>query len=151
MKGERLYAIIGNPFELTKRTACNQQSNKNKAKRIAEGTKIEMQKKRAKQQALFIDDHGLAMQGARSRKQAGRNTVAPGVKKNKRVHEEYEADSDEDYNSADTRPVKRTRTAEEEVANQKKRAREDDETDIFDMPIAQGVRAIKRARIARAE
>ena len=41
LKGERLYAVIGNPYELLNRTKSNKVHNGHKSVRIAVGTKIE--------------------------------------------------------------------------------------------------------------
>lgn len=71
MKGERLYAIIGNPCALLGRTASNSVSNKKKAQRIEAGTEVEKSLKRTHKE--MEGDEGKAPAAPRPIKKA-RNT-----------------------------------------------------------------------------
>ena len=58
MKGERHYAIVGNPPALTTRTTSNKNSNTHKAERIRDGTAVEALRKAANGEELSAKGKG---------------------------------------------------------------------------------------------
>jgi hypothetical protein len=58
MKGERLYAVVGNPGALITRTRSNKNSNVGKANRIALGTGVQKRKRE------LGEDHETALRNA---------------------------------------------------------------------------------------